>query len=865
MTKSLVLASSFLNNKLLQAKLSSFYTNVQSFGNNILYRGIQNGKRVKQKVEYSPSLYIPSKKITNFTSLDGEYLDQKIFGDIRSARDFIKQFEGVSNASKIYGQTRFEYAFIADQHHGMVDYDFDKVLVGVIDIEVGSENGFPNPYQANEPITAIALKYLNGPIYVFGCGDYETQGKEIYVKCRDEYSLCKQFMSLWADKTPDILTGWNTKFFDEPYIINRFRKILGEDATKKLSPWNYIGERKTNINGREMVAYNIMGVESLDYIELYKWYAPGGKSQESYRLDAIAQVELGEGKISYDEFDNLHALYRLNYQKFIEYNIKDVELIIKLEEKLKLLELGVTLAYDTKTNFEDIFAQTRMWDSMTYDYLFQKGIIVPPRIVKEKSSAFEGAYVKEVQVGKHDWVASFDLNSLYPHLMMQYNISPETLIEPENYTDEMREILSSGVDVNKLLSKSVDTSKLTNATITPNGQFFRTDIQGFLPKMMEEMYTDRSKFKKLMLKAKQEYEHEQDESKKYEIEKRIAKYNNIQLAKKVSLNSAYGALGSQYFRFYDLRMALGVTTAGQLSIRWIEAKINAWMNKLLETKNADYVIASDTDSIYLRMGELVNKFIKDTSDKQKVISLMDKICRDKLEPFIDISYKELSDYVHAYDQKMQMKREGLSDKGIWTAKKRYILNVYNNEGVQYNEPQMKVMGLEMIKSSTPSAIREKMKESISLMVNGTEDDIHKFIAKFREDFHKLPPEEISFPRGLNGLNKYSDAATLYKLGTPIHVKGAILYNNFLKQHNLTKKYQLIQEGEKIKFTYLKMPNPFKDTVISYPNRLPTELGLDNYIDYDLQFDKAFLEPIKVILDCMKWSTEKVSSLEDFFS
>ena len=845
--------------------MSSFYTNVQSFGNNILYRGILDGKRVKQRIEYSPSLYIPSKRITNFTSLDGDYLDQKMFTDIRSARDFIKQFEGVSNATKIYGQTRFEYAFIADQHKGMVDYDFEKVLVGVIDIEVGSENGFPNPYQANEPITAIALKYLNGPIYVFGCGDYETQGKEIYVKCKDEFSLCKQFMALWTDKTPDILTGWNTKFFDEPYIINRFRKILGEDLTKKLSPWNYIGERKTNINGREMIAYNIMGVESLDYIELYKWYAPGGKSQESYRLDAIAQVELGEGKISYDEFDNLHALYRLNYQKFIEYNIKDVELIIKLEEKLKLLELGVTLAYDTKTNFEDIFAQTRMWDSMTYDYLFQKGIIVPPRIVKEKSSAFEGAYVKEVQVGKHDWVASFDLNSLYPHLMMQYNISPETLIEPENYTDEMREILSSGVDVNKMLSKSIDTSKLVNATITPNGQFFRTDMQGFLPKMMEEMYTDRSKFKKLMLKAKQEYENESDESKKYEIEKRIAKYNNIQLAKKVSLNSAYGALGSQYFRFYDLRMALGVTTAGQLSIRWIEAKINAWMNKILETKNADYVIASDTDSIYLRMGELVNKFIKDKSDKQKVISLMDKICRDKLEPFIDTSYKELADYVHAYDQKMQMKREGLSDKGIWTAKKRYILNVYNNEGVQYKDPQMKVMGLEMIKSSTPSAIREKMKVAVQLMVNGTEDDIHKFIAKFREDFRKLPPEEISFPRGLNGLNKYSDALTLYKLGTPIHVKGAILYNNFLKQNNLTKKYQLIQEGEKIKFTYLKMPNPFKDTVISYPSRLPKEMGLNDYIDYDLQFDKAFLEPIKVILDCMKWSTEKVSSLEDFFS
>ena len=423
------------------------------------------------------------------------------------------------------------------------------------------------------------------------------------------------------------------------------------------------------------------------------------------------------------------------------------------------------------------------------------------------------------------------------------------------------------VNVENMLNKSIDTSFLgpMNCTITPNGQMFRTDHQGFLPKMMEEMYTDRSKFKKMMLKAKQEYENEPDESKKYEIEKRIAKYNNIQLAKKVSLNSAYGALGSQYFRFYDLRMALGVTTAGQLSIRWIEAKINQWMNKILDTKNEDYVIASDTDSIYLCMGALVNKFIKDTSDKQKVISLMDKICKDKIEPFIDTSYKELADYVRAYDQKMQMKREGLSDKGIWTAKKRYILNVYNNEGVQYKEPQMKVMGLEMIKSSTPAVIREKMREAIVIMMNGTEEDMHKFIMNAKTDFMNLPPEEISFPRGCNGLGKYTDSLQLYKSGTPMHVKGAILYNHYLKELKLTKKYPLIQEGEKLKYSYLKMPNPFKDTVISFPGRLPKEFGLDEYVDYDLQFDKAFLDPIKVILTCMEWTTEKVSSLEDFFS
>ena len=784
---------------------------------------------------------------------------------MREARDYVKQFENIPGAPVIYGQTRFEYAFIAEQHKGMVDYDFDHISIAVIDIEVGSENGFPDPYLANEPITAICVKFLNQSPLVFACGEYEVQGNEVYIRCKDEYSLCKQFMHYWKDKYPDVVTGWNTKFFDIPYLVNRFKKILGEDEAKKLSPWNYITERKARVNNRELIEYSLVGISSLDYIELYKWYAPGGKSQESYRLDAIAQVELGEGKISYDEYDNLHSLYRLNFQKFIEYNIKDVELIVKLEDKLKLLELAVTLAYDTKSNFDDVFAQTRMWDALTNAYLLEKQIIVPPRIVKEKDGMFEGAYVKEVQVGAHEWVASFDLNSLYPHLMMQYNISPETLINPYDYTDDMRDVLSQGVSVEKMLAKKVDTSKLKDATITPNGQFFRTNIQGFLPGMMEEMYNDRSRFKKLMLQAKQEYENEKDQSKLYEIEKRIAKYNNIQLAKKVSLNSAYGALGSQYFRFYDLRMALGVTTAGQLSIRWIEAKINTWMNKILETKDVDYVIASDTDSIYLRMGELVDKFIKDKSDKQKVISLMDKVCKDKLEPFIDASYKELADYVKAPKQKMQMKREGLSDKGIWTAKKRYILNVYNNEGVQYNEPQMKVMGLEMIKSSTPAVIREKMKEAIHIMMNGTEEDIHEFIRNAKKDFMGLPPEEISSPRGCNGLSKYSDALSMYKSGTPMHVKGAILYNHYLKQKNLTKKYPLIQEGEKLKYSYLKMPNPFKDTVISFPGRLPVEFGLNEYIDYDIQFEKAFLEPLKVILDCMKWSTEKVSSLEDFFS
>jgi len=844
--------------------MSKYYTNVAVQGNNILFRGVKNGRRVKLKVQYSPTLFLPTKKPSEWKTLFGDNLEPMKFSDIRDAKDFVRKYDGVENF-KIYGNDRFEYAFIADEFIGQIDWDISLIDIAVIDIEVGSENGFPDPYRATEPITAIAIKRLTGEIKVYGCGDYNVTGNETYIQCESEHDLCKKFLKDWQENCPDVITGWNIDFFDIPYLVNRFRSVLGEDEAKKLSPWNYMWERKVVINGRELIQYNIGGVSALDYIELYKWYAPGGKSQESYKLDNIANVELGENKLSYDEYDNLHQLYRLNYQKFIEYNIKDVELILKLEDKLKLIELALTLAYDTKTNYEDVFAQTRMWDSLIYSHLLEKKIVVPPRVIQKKNSAFEGAYVKDPQVGMHNWVASFDLNSLYPHLLIQYNISPETLIEPDNYTQEMRDVLKQNVNVSSLLASEIDTSKLQNCTITPNGQFFRTDIQGFLPKMMEEMYEDRKKFKKMMLKAKQDFENERDPIKKAEIDKLVARYNNLQLAKKVSLNSAYGALGSQYFRFYDLRQALAVTLAGQLSIRWIENKINQYMNKLLKTENEDYVIASDTDSIYLRLGDLVNKVYSQTKDPNRIIEFMDKVCEDKLQPYIDKSYQELATYVHAYSQKMQMKREGLADKGIWTAKKRYILNVYNNEGVQYEEPQMKVMGLEMVKSSTPAVIREKMKQTIHLIVNATEEDVQDFIEKFKQEFKTLPPEDVAFPRGINGLKDYSDSATLYKKGTPIHVRGAILYNHMLKEKQLTKSYPLIQEGEKLKFTYLKTPNPMKEDVVSFPVRLPKEFGLQEYVNYDLQFEKAYIEPIRVILNCIDWKTEKQSSLEDFFA
>jgi len=678
--------------------------------------------------------------------------------------------------------------------------------------------------------------------------------------------LLKQFLALWQTKYPDVLTGWNVVGFDVPYLMNRMIRIIGEDDAKKMSPWNHMAAYEETLYNKTFQTYDILGISILDYLRLYRKFSPN-KSQENYRLDTIAQAEEVGQKIAYDDYDGLHDLYKKNFQKFIEYNIRDVELVEKLNAKGRLVEMALTIAYDAKVNYNDVFMQVRMWDTICFNHLYNKKIVIPPKTPSKKNSAYEGAYVKDPQLGMFDWVASFDLNSLYPHLMMQYNISPDTIVEPRDYTPEQREIIAQGVNVEKLLQQKINLSNMNGVTLTPNGQFFRTDKQGFLPEILEKMYNDRTVYKKKMLQAKQQYENAKTDAERKDYGDQISKFNNLQLTKKECLNSAYGALGSEYFRFFDIRQAEGITLAGQLSIRWIENKINSYVNKILKTENKDYVLASDTDSIYLHLGGLVEGVFDKTqrADAEKIITFMDKVCEEKIQPFIDKTYQELADYVHAYDQKMKMKREVLADKAIWTAKKRYILNVYNSEGVQYAEPQMKIQGLEAIKSSTPAACREKIKEALKIIIKGSESQLQDYIAEFRTTFKNLPVEDISFPRSVNGIDTYSDTKTVWTKGTPIHVRGALVYNHMIDQMGLQKTVQKIQEGEKIKFIYLREPNNFKTDVISFVNRMPKEFNIEQFVDYELQFEKSFVDPLTIILDKISWKAIKTSSLEDFFA
>jgi DNA polymerase elongation subunit (family B) len=843
--------------------MSDFYTNVCVSGKFILFRGVENDKRVRRKIEYRPTFYLQSQEPSEFKTLEGSFVKPIQPGNISECRDFLERYESVDNFP-VFGNNRFDYAFIADDYPDDILWDMSKVLVAYIDIEVGSENGFPEPRQANEEVTAITVK-IRDNYFVFGCGDYTKHRDDVhYAKCRDERDLLTRFMEFWTRFHPDVVTGWNIKFFDIPYLVNRITKLFDEAEAKKLSPWNRLNMREVTFMNRDHQSYDIVGVAALDYIELYKKFTYS--QQESYRLDHIAHVELGEKKIDYSEFENLHQLYKQDFQKFIEYNIKDVELVEKLEDKMKLLELALTLAYDNKVNYDDVFTQVRMWDAIVYNYLKRKNIVIPPMKRGEKNSQYEGAYVKEPKPGLYNWVASFDLNSLYPHLIMQYNISMETILSPKTF-DMVLDATSKQVSVESLLNETHDLELLKerNLTVTPNGQFFKRNEQGVMPEIMDSMYKDRTRYKKLAIEAKKKMETVLDDKNQVNyLEKQIARYNNLQLAKKVTLNSAYGAMGNQYFRFFDIRIAEAITTSGQLSIRWIENKMNNYMNKLLKTKEEDYVIASDTDSIYLNLGPLIDKLYPNVSDPNKVIQFMDKVCEQKLQPFIDATYQDLADYVNAYQQRMEMKRESLADKAIWTAKKRYILNVYNNEGVQYAKPKLKIMGLEAVKSSTPSACRTKIKEAINIIMTKTEDDLHKFIQTFRKEFKAMPIEDISFPRSVNGLAEYGDAAQIYKKGAPIHVKGALVYNHFLRTLKLTKKYQLIQEGEKIKFVYLKQPNIFNNNTLAFLSGLPKQLDAEQYIDYDLQFQKSFLDPLDIILSSIEWHTEKVESIDSFF-
>ena len=840
-----------------------FYTSVEEARNktDLLVRGYKDGKRFMRKVQYKPYLFVATKEESRYKTITGKPVKKIEFDTIKDAKNFAFEYKDVSNF-EVYGQDKFSYLYIYDEFTG--DIVFDPSLISVISLDIETETvsvdgkkGFPDIAKADHRVTAITIAKQGGKIYTFGTKDYTPDDARVtYFKCKDEESLLASFIEIWdgEEMSPDIVTGWNIEFFDIPYLVNRIANVLGIEIAKMMSPWRVLNEYEVTARGRTQMAFKPLGINVLDYLPLYKKFS--FKNQESWTLDYIAEQELGEKKVDYSEYDGLDDLYRRNHQLYIKYNIKDVTLIERLEAKLGFIALVQAFAYDAKVNYNDTMATVRPWDVIIHNFLLQRNIVIPQFKRTFTDRTIVGGYVKDPKPGRYKWVCSFDLNSLYPHLIMMYNISPDTYVGQMFDDLQVPEFLNGKLNDPEIKAYLKD----NNLNMTPNGALFSKNKQGFLNEIMSKMYDDRKVYQSRMKSDKKKYAETKDDL----LVALIARFHNLQLAKKIQLNAGYGAIANLYNRWFQLFIAEAITTGGQLSIQWVERSINLFLNKILNTEGVDYVIAIDTDSCYISFEPMVNEFYADKTDAE-VVDILDKICSTKMQDVINTSFSELGEYVNAFDgSKMVMKRESIAGSAIWTGKKRYIMSVWDLEGIRYDEPEIKVTGLEVVKSSTPGVCRKAMKEAIKLIMMAPEEKLHEFVDSFSEEFNQMPFQMVAFPRGISEIDKWSDAATIYKSGTPIHVKGALFYNHYITKMGLDDKYPLIYNGDKVKFAYLLRNNPLNVAVISCPGELPPELGLDAYIDRATQFQKTFNDPMKMITDVIGWNTQKTYTLDSFF-
>lgn len=838
-----------------------FYTFVDRCGDKIFHRFVdENGKRRIEVVEEFPlEIFTPGQR-QDSKSLDGLSLSRIDFSDVKTFRKFV---DNGKDMMKLFGQASAAHQFISSVYPEEIKFDLSKVRILNFDIETEADQGFPDPKQAAQKILSISLKLFGRDDFItLGLKDVSKKKRSRYIKCNNEAQLLNTFLGLWMTIKPDFVTGWNIEGFDIPYIVNRITRVLGEDKAKELSPFHkdarHVIQEIEIKNGRGDTTYRIQGVTVLDYYQLYLKFAP--QKLEQYKLDFVGEHEGVGKKVDYSEYgDSLTRLYNENFDLFIDYNEEDVLLVERLDQKLDFVRLAVSIAMMTKSRIHEVFGTVKIWDNLVYNMLRKEGVQPPPEDYTKESKDFVGGFVKEPDPGKYKWVVSLDLTSLYPSIIRMYNMSPETLVgRARGREDWMTRMLN--------LEDVTGAAKAENCAMAANGTVYRQDVQGILPRAMAYVFNERKRFKNLMLASKKKREKLVTQNKDTSVcDQEISMYNACQLALKVVANGGYGSIGNKAFRYFDPDIAEAITLTGQMTIQYIERRINEFLNARLKTNDFDYVITMDTDSVYITLDKYVA--MTGLNDTQKIVDALDHFIKTEIELMLQKEYGILADYVGAKTNLMDMKREAIGDVGIFRGKKNYIMQVYDNEDVRFAEPLLKMVGIETAKSSTPRIVRDALTDCLKIIVNGSQEKLFENIKKFKDEFMNADLYQVASPRGVSNYKKYmtDNSSQPFMKGAPIHVKGVISYNMAIasdpKLHN---KYEMIKEGSKIKFMYLRQPNHFRTNVISFVDKLPKEFGLEPFIDRDLQFEKVFLNPLQSFTDLVGWKVEKKASLEDLF-
>ena len=857
------------------------YLYLKEINGKLLSKTVEGINRHTETIDYKPSVFIRAKENTpcSFKNFANEPLKQLTFDSIRNFKTFIYENADTSNGETLYGNKKVEYQYIADYFNEREEYSISAFNVLYFDIETARSEtlGYAPASNPFNPVTLITA-YFKKNVYVWATrGDYDGEGCEEYRIFDDDIKMIEDFFSFLLEKNIDILTGWNIELYDIPYLVGRYirndnrndnadpKKTLFQSKDYKF-PFHIVKKKIIKGNyGNEELVYDIPGWICLDYMQLYKKFTY--VTRESYSLNHISFCELGEKKVDYSEHSHLESLYNNDYTKFVQYGIKDTILVYKLNHKLKLIELAITLAYKIGCNVQDIFSPVKSWEVYIYNETMKKGFVAPMMKKTVMSNSYIGAYVKDPIPGKYQWVVSFDLNSLYPHIMLFCNMSPETYIQPhalpfelESIRAKMKENLDITIESLVKAETNLSLLKKYNATCAANGAMFKKDTLGFIPEIIKRLYNERKEAKKKMLQKKQELEYDSDN---FALQEQVASLNAQQMAIKIQLNSLYGAFGNEHFLYYTRDIAEGITATGQLAIKYISHKLNQFMNAICKSEDNDFIRYVDTDSTLIDLSLIAEKI--PANNDERMVNALDRFSEEKIQPFIENSYIALADYMNAYEPAFHMKREKICKSIIFIAKKRYIAAILNDEGVAYTEPKVKCTGVESVRSTTPAIIRDWLHELEKILLLGTEQQARELLKKRKTDFFALPIQEIAITKSVNEIEKWFDGMKC-KTGTPQQVKAATLYNNIMLAKD--KHAETIKSKDKIKLVYIK-PSPLfnSENCIAFPQIIPKELGLTKeMVDYKKMWETVFISAAQILMGAIGLNAEQkiAVSIDSFF-